>query len=256
MTDPARPVHDAGTMSSEEDEGPEGRGDDEGNMIGGTRAPTRKARVRPMQQKVPEIPSMHVARAYKGLADIDQVDDPDMDPGDFNKVPEWVLEAEKLYITRKLTTQRNVATHFDVPEGTVVAWSTRRRWTERRRRAEDEAARKLADRIDQEAAQALVDQFAGMDQDVIVTGQMAARLCRMHTNDELKRASEASTEGKKYVATTPNKEWATFIRMSMDLRPKVRVDATSDELGDVLNPRDADDEEEDEQELEAEDGLD
>lgn len=222
------------TMSNDDSNDKPGDG-----MISTNEAPRRRVRVRPDQIKKVQLTELQKSRLYEGVGGginaMPLPGDPLPDEEDLG-IPKWVEEAERQYIGKKLGTVKAVATHHKQEVSTVTTWSVKRKWTERRRRAEDEAARLLADKIDEEAAQGLADAFAGMDQDVIVAGQMYARLYRMVAQDQMKKGQLNQNNGAPIVIQAPSKDVVAAIRMAQELRPKRSTERSSDDFGSALNP--------------------
>ena len=62
---------------------------------------------------------------------------------DLEDLPAWVAEAEVMYFSRKLTSQKAVAVHFHKSPVTVNRYAKIRRWNERRKDIEQQAAQAL-----------------------------------------------------------------------------------------------------------------
>lgn len=145
--------------------------------------------------------------------------------GSAEVVPAWVLEAEQLYISRKLPSLRDVARHAGANENTVFSIAKRRRWKERRKEVENEAARKLAAEIDEQAAQEMADTFGALKQDAVALGRIAARALRVHWSQELRRAQAAEQAGERYACMPPPKGALEYVQLAMAMEPRAQPGA-------------------------------
>jgi len=140
-------------------------------------------------------------------------------------VAPWILEIESLYISRKLPSLRGAARHAGANENTVFSIAKRRRWAERRKQAETEAANKLAAAIDERAAQEMADSFSALRQDAMALGRIAARALRVHWQQELRRATEAEQAGERYSCVPPPKGALDYVQLAMALEPRAQPGA-------------------------------
>lgn len=165
------------------------------------------------------------------LSEIDHENDPE-----FPKPPDWVIEAEEMYVKRKLGTHAHVAQHFGVAKTYVAIWAMRRKWTDLRKRADDLSARQLRDRIVNEAAEELTDAFAGIQQDTLRAGQWAARLIAMFEAQELQRMKDAAERGETYVPASLAKSHFEVRAAALHMMPRAKDEADLDDLSALLNP--------------------
>lgn len=151
-------------------------------------------------------------------------------------IPEWVIEAEELYVGGKLRSIRAVASRFNKSKTNVGEWAKRRGWDRRRRRNEEEAARKLEQKIDDMAIQDLVDTFSEMDMGVIKLGGAALAMYTRHLHVEQEKQKRAMADGGQYIPQALGREFMALIDKAMELRPKSHDGETVDDLAALLNP--------------------
>ena len=155
------------------------------------------------------------------------------------ETPEWVAEAEELYLSRRLTSQAAVAKHFDVTKASVAAWATRRDWGARRKKVEATAAKKIRERIEETASTELADTFAAINQNTIAAGLRVSHYINAWATHLLKDQQEAIQKGDKKLPIPSNLPSAMLqvLQAAQALQPQERVESTVlDDLGALLNP--------------------
>lgn len=174
-----------------------------------------------------------------GSIDIRSMSEKDHESNDdLAPVPDWVLEAENLYLSRKLNSYSAVAQHLGVNRTSMAEYAKKRDWAGRKRKVEADAARKLMAKIDEDAAQEQADTFTALTANTIQAGLRASVFLARYGAMILEEQSKAIEKRKVYTPPVLPAAIMQMVQMAMDLRP--REEAASIEIariGELLNPR-------------------
>lgn len=156
---------------------------------------------------------------------------------DEHQAPEWVLEAEQLYLSKKVLTYESLARRFGKSKGAVGQWAVKRQWTARKRKIDAQAAQELKDRIDTKASQEVVNTFDALDNNIIVAGFQASKLIKVHIIAALEGAGKALSNKTKLPAMPkPPQGLIQVMEMAQALRPQATSDNDDMErIGELLN---------------------
>lgn len=158
--------------------------------------------------------------------------------GNEDQPPEWVLEAEDLYLSKKLSSYAAVASHFKVARSTVGHWAKLRDWQDRKRQIDNEAARQLKEQINKTATQAQVDTFSTINQNAITSGLRASHYINRYTAQVLKEQEEAIQQNRVYTPPSFPAQMLQLLQVALELQPKEEQTSTAlDQLAGLLNPR-------------------
>lgn len=158
--------------------------------------------------------------------------------GNENDPPEWVLEAEQLYLSKKLSSYAAVASHFKMHKSTVGHWAKLRDWQARKRKIDSDAAKALKEQINQSATQDQVDTFSTINQNAINSGLRASHYVNRYTAQVLKEQEQAIQDNRVYVPPSFPPQILALLQTALELQPKEERTASAlDDLANLLNPR-------------------